>query len=166
MCVGLYASVGASAAQTDLYVRGAGRLIPIGVPRLCLESGDKGPDSDIPAVISKDLDLSGYFEIQDPKSYIETPGKCGPPESTTYSDWTVLGTEGLIKGQVSVDARGRVRSQMYLLDVQKQSVVLAKQYEGDLSQVKLMAHKFANEVMRFYTGFPGVFGSEIAFPQE
>jgi TolB protein len=150
-------------AQTDLYVRGAGKLIPLGVPKLCLESGDKGPDSDIPSVIAKDLDLSGYFEIVDPKSYIETPGKCGAPESTTYSDWSVIGTEGIVKGQVSVDSRGRVRTQMYLHDVQKQTVVLAKQYEGDFSQVKLMAHKFANEVMRHYMGFPGVFGSEIAF---
>jgi TolB protein len=157
------AVTGSSFAQTDLYVRGAGRLIPVGLPRLCLESGEKGPDSDIPSVISKDLDLSGYFEVQDPKSYIETPGKCGAQESPTYSDWSVLGTEGLIKGQVSVDSRGRVRTQMYLHDVQKQTVVLAKQYEGDFSQVKLMAHKFANEVMKFYTGFPGVFGSEIAF---
>jgi TolB protein len=150
-------------AQTDLYVRGAGRLIPVASPRLCLESGEKGPDADIPAIIAKDLDLSGYFDVQDPKSYIEAAGKCGPQESTTYSDWSVLGTEGLIKGQISVDNRARLSSQMYLHDVQKQGVVLAKQYDGDLSQVRLIAHKFANEVMKHYTGFPGVFGSEIAF---
>lgn len=151
-----------SHAQTDLYVRGAGRMIPIAAPVLCLESGDKGPEAQIPSVVAKDLDLSGYFEMLDPKGYIETPGKCGAQESTAYSDWSVIGTEGLVKGQVSVE-RGRVRAQLYLHDVQKQTVVLAKQYEGDMSQVRLIAHRFANEVMKHYTGFPGVFGTEIAF---
>lgn len=149
-------------AQTDLYVRGAGRLIPLSLPRLCLEGADKGPESEIPSVMAKDLDLSGYFEILDQKSYIETPGKCGPPESTVYSDWSVIGTEGLVKGEVSID-RGRVRARLYLHDVQKQVVVLAKEYEADYSQLKLIAHRFANEVMKFYTGFPGVFGTQISF---
>jgi TolB protein len=40
---------------------------------------------------------------------------------------------------------------------------LAKQYEGDSSQLKKMAHRFANEVMKHYTGFPGVFGTQISF---
>jgi TolB protein len=149
-------------AQTDLFVRGAGKMIPLAAPTLCLEGGEKGPDAQVPGVISKDLDLSGYFEILDPKSYIETPGKCGAQEATTYSDWSAIGTEGLIKGQVS-NQGGRIRLQLYLHDVQKQTVVLAKQYDGDSAQLKLMAHKFANEVMKFYTGFPGPFGSSIAF---
>lgn len=149
-------------AQTDLYVRGAGKLIPVAMPKLCLESGEGDAAGQIPAVMSKDLDLSGYFEVLDAKSYIETPGKCAPQESTTYSDWSVIGTEGLIKGTVSNSGR-EVRVQLYLHDVQKQSVVLAKQYQGDPSQVKMMAHRFANEVMKYYTGFPGVFGTQIAF---
>jgi TolB protein len=149
-------------AQTDLYVRGAGKLIPVSMPRLCLEAGEGDVAAQIPAVISKDLDLSGYFEVLDPKSYIETPGKCAPQESTTYSDWSVIGTEGLIKGEVS-NSGGNLRVQLYLHDVQKKSVVLAKQYQGDASQIKMMAHRFANEVMKYYTGFPGVFGTQIAF---
>jgi TolB protein len=165
MVVGMLAcgiASSSSHAQTDLYVRGAGRMIPIAAPVLCLESGDKGPEAQIPSVLAKDLDLSGYFEMLDPKGYIESPGKCGAQESTAYSDWSVIGTEGLVKGQVSVE-RGKARVQLYLHDVQKQTVVLAKQYEGDMSQVRLIAHRFANEVMKHYTGFPGVFGTEIAF---
>jgi TolB protein len=161
--VGAFTCVTAGHTQTDLYVRGAGKLIPLATPRLCLEAGEKGPDGDIPSVLAKDLDLSGYFEVLDPKSYLETPGKCGAVENTTFSDWSVIGTEGLIKGRVSVSSRGQVNAQLYLLDVQKQTAVLAKQYDGELSQVKLIAHKFANEVMKYYTGFSGVFGTEIAF---
>lgn len=156
------ATAHSAVAQTDLYVRGAGRLIPLGIPRLCLEGDEQGPESEIPSVMSKDLDLSGYFEIQNPKSFIEAPGKCGGPESTVYSDWSVIGTEGLIKGQVSRDG-SRIKARLYLHDVQKQTVVLAKEYEADYSQLKMVAHRFANEVMKFYTGFPGVFGTQISF---
>ena len=149
-------------AQTDLYVRGSGRLIPLALPRLCIETEEHGPEGELPTVIGRDLDLSGYFEVLDQKSYIETPGKCGRPEATTFSDWSVIGAEGLVKGDVSVE-QGRVRARLYLLDVQKQIVVLAKEYNADLSQSKLIAHKFANEIMKFYTGTAGPFGSQISF---
>jgi TolB protein len=159
---GLMLSGVSVSAQTDLYVRGAGKLIPIGIPSLCLESGDKRESDTVPSTISKDLDLSGYFEVLDPKGYVESPGKCGAQEATAYSDWSVIGSEGLIKGQISLSG-DKVRLQLYLHDVQKQAVVLAKQYEGDSSQLKKMAHRFANEVMKHYTGFPGVFGTQISF---
>ena len=151
-----------ASAQTDLYVRGAGKMIPLGIPQLCIRTQENGPEVTIPNTLRRDLDLSGFFEILDPKGYIESPGKCGGPEATTFSDWTVIGAEGLIKGQVSID-RGRIQAQLYLVDVQKQSVVLAKQYDGEFNQAKMIAHRFANEVMKYYTGIAGVFGTQISF---
>jgi len=129
---------------------------------LCLKTSENGPEESIPTTMRKDLDLSGFFEILDPKGYIETPGKCGGPEATTFSDWTVIGTEGLIKGEVSID-RGQITARLYLVDVQKQSVVIAKEYTADFAQAKMIAHRFANEVMKFYTGTAGVFGTQISF---
>ncbi len=160
--VSLFAFSGSAFAQTDLYVRGAGRLIPLALPQLCGQAGQASPAVEIPTVMRRDLDLSGYFEIIDPKGYIESAGKCVSPEGTAFSDWSVIGTEGLVKGQVTVSG-DRVTAQLYLIDVQKQAVVLAKEYTGDASQARMIAHRFANEVMKFYTGFPGVFGSQIAF---
>ncbi len=153
----------ASQAQTDLYVRGAGRLIPIALPKLCNQSDEQGPASEIPSTIARDLDLSGYFEVLDQKGYIETPGKCGPPEGTAFSDWTVIGAEGLVKGEVLSEGGG-LTVRLYLLDVQKGIRVVAKQYtDAEPEQAKVIAHKFANEVMKYYTGLAGPFGSRIAF---
>ena len=73
-----------------------------------------------------------------------------------YSDWSVLGVEGVVKGHVRGE-RGRLQVQLFLHDVQKQVVVLAKQYEGSWDQLQDMGHRFANEVVRHYTGLPGVF---------
>lgn len=151
-----------AAAQTDIYIRGSGRLFPIALPRLCLQSSSSTANQDIPNTIARDLDLSGYFEVLHPNSYIETPGKCVPNEQTVYSDWTVIGAEGLVRGVISSNG-DKVKAQLYLLDVAKQQVVLGKEYEGDAAQVPMMAHRFANEILKFFTGEYGPFGSSISF---
>lgn len=153
----------AAFAQTDLYIRGAGRLIPIALPKLCNPGEDKGPEAEIPKIIARDLELSGFFEVLDPKAFIETPGKCGEPETTVFSDWTVIGAEGLVKGEIDYDGSD-LSAKLYLLDVQKGLKVIAKQYtDAEPDQARLIAHKFANEIMRYYTGAPGPFGSRISF---
>jgi TolB protein len=149
-------------AQTDIYIRGSGRLFPIALPRLCLQEGSTSANQDIPNTIARDLDLSGYFEVLHPNTYIETPGKCSSNENTAYSDWTVIGAEGLVRGVITMDGK-RVKAQLYLHDVAKQSVVLGKEYSGDASQVPMMAHRFANEILKFFTGEYGPFGTSISF---
>lgn len=149
-------------AQTDIYIKGSGKLFPIAVPQLCLQVGDTTANREIPRIIGRDLDLAGLFEILDPGTYIETPGKCGGIESVAWSDWSVIGAEGLVRGTLSWDGV-KLRAQLYLYDVTRQKAVLGKEYEGDLSQVSRIAHKFANEIMRAFTGELGPFGTQIAF---
>lgn len=149
-----------SIAQTDIFVRGSGRKFPLALPKLCTQQADGSIADEIPSIIARDLDLSGYFEIINQKSYVETPGKCG--DNFAYSDWSIVGAEGLVKGIVSGHGDG-VKVQLYLHDVQKNKAVLGKEYEGDLSQISRIAHKFSNEIMKFFTGEAGVFGTQIAF---
>lgn len=149
-------------AQTDIYIRGSGKLFPIALPRLCLQSGATTANQDIPSTIARDLDLSGYFEVLQPNTYIESPGKCVANEQVAYSDWTVIGADGLVRGVITSDGKD-IRAQLFLLDVGKQQVVLGKEYVGTADQVPMMAHRFANEILKFFTGEYGPFGSSIAF---
>lgn len=151
-----------ASAQTDIYIRGSGKLFPIALPRLCLQGGAGTANQDIPSTIARDLDLSGYFEVLQPNTYIESPGKCISNEQVAYSDWTVIGADGLVRGTIEVNG-GQIRAQLYLLDVGKQQVVLGKEYQGTADQVPMMAHRFANEILKFFTGEYGPFGSSIAF---
>jgi hypothetical protein len=64
--IGLVVFVSNLAAQTDIFVRGAGRLYPIALPQLCLESGQSGSVREIPEVLARNLDLSGFFEVLNP----------------------------------------------------------------------------------------------------
>lgn len=149
-------------AQTDIYVRGSGKRFPVAVPQLCLEMGEGTANREIPRVLGRDLELSGYFEVLEENSYIEAPGRCSGPEGIVYSDWSVIKAEGVVRGSVSAEGMG-LRVKLFLHDVQRQKVVLGKEYTGDSSQVAMIAHKFANEILRFFTGESGVFGTQIAF---
>lgn len=149
-------------AQTDLTIQGSGRSIPLALPELCLQSGQGDAHREIPAIMAKDLDLSGYFEILNPGAFIETPGRCVGPDGFAYSDWSVIGAEGLVRGILQLSGR-TLRLQIYLHDVPKQKAVLGKEYSADVSDARALAHRFANEIMRYYTGEPGVFGSKLAF---
>ena len=158
-------AVGSASAQTDIYVNGAARLIPIGLPQLCVQGGDASVQAaakEIPDLIAKDLDLSGYFEVLNPNAYIEAAGKCGGKEGIVYSDWSVLKADGVARGMIAA-RNGKIAVEMYLHDVGKQTVVLGKEYEGSAADVSKIAHKFANELMRYYTGEWGPFGTQIAF---
>lgn len=119
-------------------------------------------DQEIPSTISRNLELSGYFRVINPSSYIEAPGKCGGGSNIAYSDWTVIGSDYVVRGEIT-QAGGRIRTQLYLIDAYKQATVLGKEYEGALSDARLMAHRFSNEILKFFTGESGPFGSQIAF---
>lgn len=159
----LSCAVQGALSQTDIFIRGSGKLYPIAIPRLCVESGGgAGADQDIANAMMRDLDLSGYFEVLQPNAFIEAPGKCSGRDGFAYSDWSVIGAEGLVKGVIQ--QRGdTITIQLYLHDVSRQQVVLGKEYEAHVSQGRDLAHRFANEVLRYFTGEYGPFGSKIAF---
>jgi len=155
MCVG-------AEAQTEISIRGSARLFPVAIPQMCLQVGSSNVAKEIPEVISRDLDISGFFQLVAPQSFIETPGKCAGADGFAYSDWSVIGAEGLVRG-IIVEESGQIKAQLFLHDVQRQQVVLAKEYVADAAQYRKIAHRFANEIMKFFTGEYGVFGTQIAF---
>lgn len=151
-----------TSAQTRLTVQGSGRLYPIAVPQLCVSQGENRAAKDIPKIMARNLDISGYFDVLNPNSFIEAPGTCTGPDDFAYSDWSVLGVEGLVRGVVT-NLSDRMRVQLFLHDVHIKRVVLAKEYSGTPSQIRNIANRFSNEVVRFFTGAPGIFGSKIVF---
>jgi TolB protein len=152
-----------SYAQTRLTVQGSGKLYPIAVPQLCAQGGSSAEIAkQIPEVITRNLDLSGYFDVLNANTFIEAPGKCHDAQNFAYSDWSVIGVEGLVKGVVSSNGNG-LTVQMYLHDVQRQQIVLGKEYQVADSQWRLVAHRFSNEILKYFTGELGVFGSQIAY---
>ena len=155
-------SVDQSLAQTDITIRGAQAGFPVAIAQLCDagEAADKAKE--IAKTIAKDLEVSGLFKVLPSESYLETPGKCGDLDGVAFSDWSVIGAEALVKGEVTRKGSD-ISVRLVLFDVLQQRSVLGKVYDANHGDHVRVAHKFANEIVGFFSGEKGVFGSQIAF---
>ena len=113
--------------------------------------------------LSDDLAFSGFFDLLDPVTFVE------PPEAASihaaaihFEDWRAVGAEALIQGVYTRQGR-RLRAEFHLFDVIQQKRIVAQRYYGALSELRSMAHKFANRVVREITGEAGVFDTWIAY---
>lgn len=113
-----------------------------------------------------DMDASGYFELIKPEAFLEDVSKVGlkpapgEPGGFSYTSWKQIGTEFLIRvgyrvtgSDMSIDA--------YLYHVPQAKLVMGKSYTGRTSEVRTIAHTFANDVIKALTGLKGVFLSNI-----
>jgi TolB protein len=115
------------------------------------------------SVISGDLEISGLFRLIDPKTFIASPeDREIAADRIKWDDWSLLGAEALARGGVYQEEKGlRVEARLY--DVVKSSFISGKRYFGEPADARLMAHKFADEIIYQLTGEKGIFQTRIAF---
>jgi TolB protein len=59
--------------------------------------------------LSRDLDLSGYFRLLDPKTFIERPESSGTTAAEIdFVGWAAVGAQALVKGTVQVTGDGTI----------------------------------------------------------
>ncbi|MBI4924843.1 MAG: hypothetical protein HY843_02880 [Bdellovibrio sp.] len=112
--------------------------------------------------INLDLDFMDLFRFLSPAAFIEDPKSTGIVlDSFKFSDWSSVGAEFLIKTELNLDGN-TLTFQGHLYDVLGQKQIFAKKYLAALSDAKTLAHSFANDIMFFLTGKPGIFLTKIA----
>lgn len=159
----LFVKLSDAESQVDIRISGPQAGIPIAIPQLCNEHGAEPYDVQIGDLIARDLDLSGIFKVLPKESYIETPGKCVDPNNVSFTDWSPIGADGLVRGSIRALGPESYGAELYLFDVSRQKMVMGKRYTASGGDVRRIAHKFANEIMLFFTGELGVFGTKIAY---
>jgi TolB protein len=161
------ANVGAVHAQPiHMTISGPGTTAaPIAVSELKnLGGDDQGTAShDFVRILRHDLDLSGFFSIIPPKSYIEDPQNSGYDLGKfNFADWSPLNAEFLVKGAVTVNG-GQVSLEALLFDVAQQRRMFGTRFNGGPGDVAQMARRFADSVLKAVTGIQGPFDTRIAF---
>jgi TolB protein len=115
-------------------------------------------------VLSHDLDLSGYFRLVDPKTFIENAQTSGltAPE-IDFVGWSAIGAQALVKGGITASG-DTVTVEARLFDVPGRHDVTqaSKRYSGPRADLPRMAHKMADGILEFLTGERGPFDSAIA----
>ncbi len=136
-------------------VKGAKRtLYPIAVP--ASPEGDEAIAKEVAQVASFDLSVAGVFKVLDPQGFLadeKTEGLTIEPQK-----WKDVGAFGVIKYRVTASD---IEFRLYEISKGTTSV-LRKTYprKGD---TRAIVHRWCNEVVKFYTGEPGFFGSKIVF---
>ena len=111
--------------------------------------------------IARDLALSGLFQVLERRAYIEGPDGF-ILEHINFQNWSVLDALALVKGGFWLEGE-QLTVEVRLFDVTQQKQLGGKRYQGYKSEVRRMAHRFADQIMLFLTGEEGPFNSKIAF---
>lgn len=167
--IALLSLAGAGAARAQpihMTISGPGSTAaPIAVSEFKnLGGDDQGTVShDFVRVLRHDLELSGFFSIVPPKSYIEDPQSSGYDLGKfNFADWSSLNAEFLVKGAVSVNG-GQVSVEALMFDVAQQRRMFGTRFSGGPADVAQMARRFADSVLKAVTGIQGPFDTRIAF---
>lgn len=124
---------------------------------------NEGPAKVLHETVTSDLNFMDFFKFIEPAGFIEDASKAGiAPESFKMTDWTSIGTDFLIKSQVSNDKPGNLIYETHVYDTHGAKEILAKRYISTASEVKTLAHTFANDLVKTLTGLPGIFLTKIA----
>lgn len=139
------------------------RKIPIAIPAFTQAPG-KPPAfaaaSEARGLCEDTLLFTGLFKALPPESHlVKLSG--GSEESIRYADWSAIGAELLITGEVGAEGQNLSIS-LRLFDPVNGRMIFGRQYPN-AAGVRGAVMKFCAEVMRHLTGSEGVFNTRIAF---
>ncbi|RJR44790.1 MAG: Tol-Pal system beta propeller repeat protein TolB [Desulfobacteraceae bacterium] len=116
----------------------------------------------LPAVLSNDLDLSGFFAPMDKNAFLsDTQGQSSLDENR-FRDWSVIGADLLVKAGYTCIGQG-LEVEVRLYDILSARQVLGKRFLGRVDEQRTLMHRVGNEIIYLLTGNKGMFLSRITF---
>jgi TolB protein len=143
-------------------ISGTGQTLwRIAIPTPVDGGGASEPAKTIAAVMSNDMLLSGLFKPLNPSGFLANLGREGT--GIELDPWVNVGAQAVVKAKVTV-AGGQLAADFYLYDLAKgATAVVRKSYKAGAKGARGVAHRFSDEVLKYYTGDRGMFSSKIAF---
>jgi TolB protein len=118
-------------------------------------------------VLTNDLAVSGYFDFIKPAAFLEDTSKVGlKPISAEeggfkFDTWKQIGTEFLVRSGYKI-VGSELTFETYLYYVPQAKLIFAKSYTANVDDVRVLAHTYANEILKQLTGQKGFFLSRVA----
>jgi TolB protein len=139
--------------------------IKIAVPDFRNFSSDgAGPEFavSLAAVLTNDLDLSGYFNPIEKAAFLSDDAGAFTVEQIRFRDWSTIGADLLVKGGYTVIGQS-IEVEVRLFDVFRGRQMLGKRILGRMEEYRDLMHRLGNDVVYLLTGQQGIFLTKLAF---
>ena len=147
------------APATQIVVSGGNRsLFKIALPKLV---GDDASSASVVETESLDFRLSSLFQVLDPASF--TANLAAEGTGIDPASWRNVGAEGVVKGSVFPRGAGYHLEMRLFVVSRGAEAVLKRDYEVPGGGLRGAVHQFDNEVVKWFTGTAGSFGSQLVF---
>lgn len=113
-------------------------------------------------IMTRDFDLSGYFNPLDKNAFIEGPGSGITRETINFKDWSIIGATLLLKGGYE-RIGSRLTVEVRLFDVFSGKQLFGKRALGPVDQSRYLMHRMGNDIILALAGHSGPFLTKLAF---
>lgn len=117
-------------------------------------------ETNIASIVSFDLARSGQFDPLASENMLSYPSQ---RSEVFFRDWRVMRAPYLVVGSARINAAGEVAVRFELYDVLGEREMLVREYTGQRSQWRDMAHRVADAVYQEITGIRGAFSTRIMY---
>jgi len=154
----------ASAERPYIDISGATfRPYPLAIP--AAKKGEGVADEAATLLIERlryDLEVSGLFQVLDPRSFLARPEEGFNPISIRFEDWSNVGAEGLLKARLVVTGK-KLSLEAFLFGVTTASEQAHFTFDGELDDARQLAHRLADAVVYYFTKQRSIFQTRLAF---
>jgi TolB protein len=146
-------------AVTQIVVPGGNRsLFKIALPSVV---GEPSVSNAVVETETRDYTLSSLFQVLDPASF--TANLAAEGAGIDPTSWRNVGAEGVVKGSSLPRGAGtHLELRLYVVS-RGIDPVLKREYDVGAGGVRGAVHQFDNEVVKWFTGTAGSFGSRLVF---
>lgn len=153
----LFSNVALALIEIEI-TKGGDSAIPIAIVPFGWQGSGAAPE-DFAAIVSEDLQRSGFFAPMNRNDLIANPVMGDTPR---FANWRISGVDYLLVGGVE-PADGGYKVQFQLFDVIQQDQMTAYTFNVKNQSLRSAAHQIADEVFEEILGIPGAFNTQIAF---
>jgi TolB protein len=159
------AAPAAGGSDAPINVSGAQNApIPIAIATFTDPTGASSEvGGEITQVINDDLGNCGLFRAIDPSSFVPNSMANGVP---VWANWSILGAQALITGDVADQGGGQLRVEFRLWSVTQQKQVQGTAYTTTTTNWRRIAHIIGDVVYQQLIGETGYFDSRVAYISE
>lgn len=134
--------------------------LPIAVAPFGSDPAARALATEVNDVVRGDLVLSGLFAVLDPRGFLAEATEGTAAQSIKFSRWADVGAEGLVKAlirRVGTELEG----ELHLYEVGAGREVLLQVHRVPADAVRELGHRFADDIVRYYTREPSVFRTKL-----